>query len=125
MGNECDSLSGDTFEKLKFRTKCVRSIQLNPIVRKNHKVSYVPLFSSYFVFKCENEVIIACANFVCPCVFIYLVNCVQLCNMWFSMFIICHCLLLKHLLSIQIHYFNLCIFAYFRISHCGPFFQGF
>jgi hypothetical protein len=98
----------------------------NPIVHENHKVSYVPLFSSYFVFKCENEMIIACANFVCPCVFIYLVSCVQPCNMWFnSLFIICHCLLLTHLLSIQIHYFSLCIFAYSRISHCGLFFKDF
>jgi hypothetical protein len=64
VGNEFDSLSGNTFEELEFWTKCVQNTQLNMVVPQNHKVSYVALFSSYFVFKCKNEVIVVCANFI-------------------------------------------------------------
>lgn len=47
VGNECDYLLGDSFEELEFRTKCVRSIQLNSVVRKSHKVSsQATLYSS-------------------------------------------------------------------------------
>jgi hypothetical protein len=125
MGNECDYLLRDVFEKLEFQTKCVWSIQLSMVVRKSHKVSYVALFSNYFAKM--RWLLLAPTLFVL--VFLFTRWCV------FN-FAICGSTICSQIVTILYlniscpskslsHYFNLCIFSYFRISNYGLFFKDF